>query len=95
MKYFSVYINLFFLFFSLALVAQSQNENYNLTIQVFDKNYEFPIENAQVSITPCACGGVSNRNGKLNLMLPKKTYQIRVSYIGFKTEIQNIILAWV
>lgn len=92
MKHFSVYINLFFLFFSLALVAQSQNENYNLTIQVFDKNYEFPIENAQVSITPCACGGVSNRNGKLNLMLPKKTYEIRVSYIGFKTEIQNIIL---
>lgn len=76
--------------FHIGLMAQ--NTQFNITFEITDENIGYGIENAQISITPCNCGGVTDQNGVLSLDLPENTYTISVSYIGYKTAIQKLVL---
>ena len=67
-------------------------QEYALSFQILDAINNRPFENAQIIITPCACGGVTNTNGEFSINLPKGTYSIKVSYIGFKTVDREVIL---
>ncbi|MGE5943672.1 MAG: TonB-dependent receptor, partial [Flavobacteriales bacterium] len=67
-------------------------QEYSLSFQVLDVVNNRPFDNAQIIITPCACGGVTDINGEFSINLPKGNYNIKVSYIGFKTVEREIIL---
>lgn len=47
---------------------------------------------ATIYITPINKGLVTNKDGKFNISLPKSTYQLKVSFIGYKTIKKNISL---
>lgn len=76
--------------FNTRLIAQIPE--YKLSFQITNKNIGYGIEMAQVYITPCACGGVTDRNGSLSLELPENTYTITVSHIGYKKYTRQIVL---
>ena len=80
-----------FCFIGLGFVY-GQAEEYLLRLEVLSEETGLPLENAQIYITPCECGGVTNSNGDLAMMLPAGDYQISTIYIGFKTDIKNISL---
>ena len=90
MKVSNILYILFIAVFNSSLIAQTPE--YTISFQITDQYSGYDIENAQVSITPCACGGVTNRNGSLTLDLPKNNYTITVSYIGFKKYVQQLEL---
>lgn len=90
MKVSNILFILFIAVFNSSLIAQTPE--YTISFQITDQYSGYDIENAQVSITPCACGGVTNRNGSLTLDLPKNNYTITVSYIGFKKYVQQLEL---
>ncbi|AUP80441.1 TonB-dependent receptor [Flavivirga eckloniae] len=77
------------LFFS---TANGQNPKYNLTYKVLDKNTRTPIENTQISITPCNCGGITNNKGIFSITLPSNTYSVKFSHIGYKEHSEQVIL---
>ncbi len=64
-----------------------------LTLSVLDNETNIPLENAQIAITPCACGGITNASGRFSINLEPGAYQVSVSYIGFSTENLNVDLA--
>ena len=79
------------LFFTLgALMVRSQE--HILSFEVLEHANGRPLDNAQIAITPCACGGVTDASGKFQISLPVDTYTVTVSYIGFKDEVQAINL---
>lgn len=51
------------------------------------------MRDAQVSITPCACGGVTNRDGQFSIQLPTNEYAVVISYLGFKEQILQVDLS--
>ncbi|OYX28790.1 MAG: TonB-dependent receptor [Flavobacteriales bacterium 32-35-8] len=69
----------------------SAQEN-TLSFQILNETDNRPFENAQIIITPCACGGVTDANGEFSINLPKATYLIKVYFIGFETVEREIIL---
>lgn len=79
------------LFFTLGVVMV-QAQEHTFSLEVFEQVSGRPLDNAQIVITPCACGGVTDASGKFQISLPVDTYTITVSYIGFKDEIQTVIL---
>jgi len=80
------------LFLCCAHIVMGQNREYRLTISVVNTNTGLPLENANIAISPCACGGVSNLQGKFVIALPQDTYSIFVSYTGFRDNIQEVVL---
>ncbi|MFI0430219.1 carboxypeptidase-like regulatory domain-containing protein [Mariniflexile sp. HMF6888] len=60
-------------------------QEYKLSFQILDETENRPFENAQIILTPCGCGGVTDVNGDFSINLPKNTYLVKVSFIGFKT----------
>ncbi len=70
----------------------AQSEKYLLSFEVLAEETGLPLENAQIYITPCECGGVTSPDGRLALMLSPETYTISTIYIGFKTDIQTLEL---
>lgn len=67
-------------------------QEYKLSFQILDEAENRPLENAQIILTPCACGGVTDVNGEFSINLPKGTYYAKVSFIGFKTVEKEVIL---
>lgn len=67
-------------------------QDYNLTIKLRNSLTDEPLENANIFIVPCSCGGVSNTNGEFSIQLQQDDYSIRVSHIGFDENRQNITL---
>ncbi len=80
-----------FLFATFSGTLIAQTPQYRLSFEITDENGE-GIENAQISITPCSCGGITDSSGFLTLELPRDTYTIVVSNIGYKEYAQQIIL---
>ncbi len=72
--------------------SYGQVQEYGLSFEVLDKETGLPLENAQVAITPCACGGVTSASGRFSISLPEGTYQINVSFIGYRDAIQTLQL---
>jgi len=81
---------LFFVLFSSA--AFSQSPAYELSLKVTNQNTGTSLENTQIAITPCACGGVTNENGFFSIELSQGDYTITITYIGFKDQTERIVL---
>ncbi len=73
-------------------VSYSQNKEYKLSFKVIDQETGLNVDNAQILITPCNCGGVTDYTGGFNIKLVKNTYAINISYVGYNTYSQIINL---
>lgn len=73
-------------------IAAAQQQTHTLTVEVSEAAIAAPLEGAQIVISPCACGGVSSEEGRFSIALPPRTYQVNITYIGFKTETRRVIL---
>ncbi len=73
-------------------ISHGQNTTYELSFRVSDLVEYTPIGNASIFIQPCNCGGISDPYGNFAIRLPKDTYTIRVSFIGFEDYEQEITL---
>lgn len=80
----------------LALVSQlstyGQTTQYAISFEVTSEDTGLALDNAQISISPCNCGGVTNGSGRFSISLPENTYIITISYIGFKNDVQTLQL---
>ena len=65
---------------------------HTLSFKILENITNRPIENVQIALTPCACGGVTNANGEFTITLPEATYNSKIYYIGFKTLEKEILL---
>lgn len=72
---------IFTMFFSSSLSAQE----FLLGVEVYEKSTNQPLESAEITIQPCACGGITNNNGLFTIWLMANTYELTVNYIGFKS----------
>src|SRR5690606_4994134 len=82
----------FILIIFLGLAPSFSAQEYSLSFQVLDEVTNRPIENVQIIISPCACGGVTNANGEFSINLPKNTYAAQAFFIGYKTAERTVIL---
>ncbi|AWV97650.1 TonB-dependent receptor [Arcticibacterium luteifluviistationis] len=80
------------LLFLICFKSLGQKEMLKLNIQVIDSVTNTPLENANISIKPCSCGGMSDAEGLFSISLPAKSYQVSTSYIGFKENRQTLVL---
>lgn len=55
-----------------------------LSVEVLDASDRSPLEGVQVAITPCLCGGITDRGGKFTTELSQGNYQVEFFYLGFK-----------
>lgn len=80
----------------LALLSQlstyGQTTQYAISFEVTSEDTGLALDNAQISISPCNCGGVTNGSGRFSISLPENTYIITISYIGFKNDVQTLQL---
>ncbi|ASV29513.1 TonB-dependent receptor [Maribacter cobaltidurans] len=70
----------------------SNAQNYTLSLIVLTEGTDLPLDNAQIAINPCSCGGVSNEAGRFSIELPQGEYTLTVNYIGFAQEAFNVSL---
>lgn len=73
---------------STTAIAQEQI----LSFLVLNEETDIPLDNAQIAITPCSCGGVTNPSGRFSINLPPGQYNATVSYIGFAPQTLDINL---
>lgn len=88
----TVFLNLLLILLFLSWQKSHGQEVFNLKIKILNRTTNKPIENSNILIEPCTCGGVSDLQGFFSIKLPSKNYQIRSSYIGFERQIQNVFL---
>ncbi len=81
-----------FLCFCFANPSYGQAIEYTLSFEVLAEETGLPLDDAQIAITPCACGGVTNAAGRFSISLPADTYQINVSFIGFSDDTRTLEL---
>jgi len=82
------------LLFSFALggTLQIHAQDYSISFEVTDFETGLPLQDAQIAITPCNCGGITSRSGRFSISLPGDTYQISVSFIGYGEDVRTITL---
>lgn len=69
-----------------------ESKKFTLIISVFDEARRIPLQDAQVAITPCNCGGVTKKNGQFSKVLDADNYVIVISYLGYKEETLQVDL---
>ncbi|WP_044632957.1 TonB-dependent receptor [Neotamlana sedimentorum] len=90
MKTFYLFVLQFICFFG---IGYGQNQEYQLSLQVLNQKTGTPMENVNIFIEPCSCGGVTNSRGEFSINLPKNNnYQVVLTYIGFKDKIKHVQL---
>ncbi len=67
-------------------------QEYTLSFKVVNEKTGIPLENVAISIQPCSCGGISDKEGLFSIDLPKGKHTINSTFIGFKDHIQTIEL---
>ncbi|MEO1009723.1 MAG: TonB-dependent receptor [Bacteroidota bacterium] len=77
-------------FFLAAILGRSQE--YTLSLEVLAQATGLPLDNVQIAIRPCNCGGVTDASGNFSIHLPKNTYTVMLSFLGFKDEVRTIAL---
>jgi hypothetical protein len=82
-------ICLFFIFFNLLFVHA---QDFGLTFEVVAAASGLPLEGAEIIIKPGSTGGVTNAAGNFSINLPRNTYNITVSFIGFKDQFRSVQL---
>lgn len=81
-----------FLLFFLWNTLSAQNVEYELSFKISDLTTNRGLENANISISPCNCGGVSDAEGEFAINLPRNNYHVEITFIGFDTYRQDITL---
>ncbi len=79
-------------FLALNLIM-GQSEERILSYEVLAEETGLPLDNAQILISPCNCGGYTNSFGRFSISLPIGLYEITVSYIGFKDITHEVTLS--
>ena len=74
------------------LILESQAQNFDLKILVKNSTTSEVVEFANIFITPCSCGGTTDKNGNFLISLPKDEYRVITSYIGFQNDTTTIFL---
>ncbi len=69
-----------------------QSTEFTLSFEVLVAETGLPLDDVQIAITPCACGGVTNPSGRFSINLPEGTYTATLSYIGFQNQVMTIEL---
>jgi len=81
-----------FIFLLQGWLAVSQTPEYTLSFEILEDAVGQPLEGAQIAIRPCACGGVSSEAGRFSISLPAHSYEVTITYIGFRTEKKSVDL---
>lgn len=63
--------------------ASLLGQDYTLTLKIINGSTSEGLENVNISINPCNCGGVTDAEGSFSINLPKNKYQIKSSYTGY------------
>ncbi|MBT6161924.1 MAG: TonB-dependent receptor [Flavobacteriaceae bacterium] len=79
----------FILFVSMSYI---QAQDQVLTIIVTDTETQLPLQDVNILINPCACGGITNMNGVFSKKLKPDTYQISIQYLGYGNQAQEVVL---
>lgn len=69
------------------------SQEHELSFQVENATLGLPMENAEISIAPCNCGGITDSDGGFSISLTEENYRVTISYIGFGTEIRQVELS--
>ncbi|MBM1104525.1 TonB-dependent receptor [Aurantibacter crassamenti] len=80
------------LFLVISNLSVAQNSTHELTIKVTEQSTGASLENANIAISPCACGGKTDENGILTIALPEENYTVTITYVGFQPQTEQIIL---
>ena len=80
---------LIFIFFNLLFVRA---QDFGLTFEVVAAASGLPLEGAEIIIKPGSSGGVTDAAGNFSINLPRNTYNITVSFIGFKDQFRSVLL---
>jgi len=80
------------IFLCLSFFFVGHSQEYALSFEVIDLETGLPLDDAQIAITPCNCGGVTNDSGRFSINLPADTYNISISFIGYKDDVRNLVL---
>jgi hypothetical protein len=81
---------LFFLGFPKPIAAQTPVHELSLTVT--DQGTGTPLENANIAIDPCKCGGNTDENGFFAIVLSEETYTITITYVGFEKQTEQLVL---
>jgi len=73
-------------------LAYGQGSVHQLSFEVKEQSNGTPLENVQIAITPCACGGVTDENGLFSIELSGGTYTIRIRHVGFGEQTERVAL---
>lgn len=79
----------FFLFLFVSMLANAQN--YTILGKVVDQDQE-PLFGATIVVKETQTGTSSDKDGKFAVSLKEGTYTLQVSFIGFKTVEQKVLL---
>ncbi len=77
---------------SLLKTGMAQSQKYELSFEILNEATGTPLNNAEITIEPCSCGGATDNNGLFSINLPKNTYQVRVTYLGFYENVKTLTL---
>ncbi|NAS10377.1 TonB-dependent receptor [Poritiphilus flavus] len=80
------------LWVSFTHMLTAQTREYTMSFEIFIGESGIPLDNAQIAITPCNCGGVTNRFGRFSIVLPQDTYDVSISFIGYTQVRQTVEL---
>ena len=67
-------------------------QNFTISGKVTDKENGEELIGATIQIAETGAGMVTNEYGFYSLTLPKGTYTVQYTYIGFKTETRSVVL---
>ncbi|MEC7265114.1 MAG: TonB-dependent receptor, partial [Bacteroidota bacterium] len=67
-------------------------QEYRMSFNILNAKTGAGVENAEIAIEPCKCGGVSDEQGRFSINLPKANYRVTVTYIGFGSEVRQVEL---
>jgi len=80
------YSKIYLLLLLLCTVTTAVAQMNQLTIEVTNKETDKPIEFANIYLSPCNCGGVTDQQGNFITNLKSGTYSLITSYIGFESD---------
>ena len=84
--------SLLFFLFTCCFLLHVQAQDFELKIIVIDKDKSERIEFANVLITPCECGGPTDKDGVLTINLPSREYRVVTSCVGFQPDTSQVYL---
>ncbi len=79
-----------FLFFLCCNCLRAQE--YKMSFKVIEEATGKPLENTDIFIQPCSCGGITDVSGLFSKYLTEDTYLVTISYVGFKKDVRTVLL---